>query len=60
MAAIPHPPVEESMKLFADRAGKIIFTHLNHTNPLLDPSSDECGQLRRAGFRIAEDGGEIV
>ncbi len=53
---VPHPFVKDSMNDFADIAGRIIFTHLNHSNPLLNPDSDESLELRSRGFRIADDG----
>jgi pyrroloquinoline quinone biosynthesis protein B len=34
---VPHPPIEETLDLLApEEAAKVRFTHLNHTNPLLD------------------------
>ncbi len=60
MKEIPHPFVEESMKLFdglsATERKKIHFIHFNHTNPLLNDSSDACKQVRTAGFSVAEEG----
>ena len=59
MSEIPHPFVEETMALFDQESAltkqKIIFIHLNHTNPLL---FDEQAQsnVRSRGFRIAEQG----
>jgi len=35
------------------------YTHVNNTNPILDPSSDEAKQVERAGFEIASDGAVI-
>ena len=35
------------------------FTHVNNTNPMLDPSSDEAKQVRDAGFELAADGAAI-
>ncbi len=58
IAEIPHPLVEESMKLFdslsAKEKEKIIFIHFNHTNPLLNEQSEEARLLKSKGFRIAE------
>jgi pyrroloquinoline quinone biosynthesis protein B len=35
---VPHPPIEETIaRLTDERAAKVRFTHLNHTNPVLDP-----------------------
>ncbi len=60
ISAVPHPFVVESMELFKqldpkDRE-KVIFTHFNHTNPLLDNTSLESKQVTDAGFRLAELG----
>jgi len=60
MAEIPHPFVAESLERFAalpaaERA-KIVFTHLNHTNPAADPGSAEATRVRAAGMSIARDG----
>ena len=60
MDDIPHPFVTESVERFAslpaaDR-GRIRFIHLNHTNPLLDPSSDAASAVERAGCSIASEG----
>lgn len=60
MSEIPHPFVTESMQLFdqlddAERA-RIIFIHINHTNPILDPDSDEYRDVIERGYRIAFEG----
>ncbi len=60
MSKIPHPLVEESMKLFStldkkDRK-KIYFTHLNHTNPLLREGSSEQKEVLSKNFNIAKEG----
>ncbi len=59
MADIPHPFIEESMKLFdglpdAEKA-KVRFIHFNHTNPVLDPESDARRHVTDAGYRVAEE-----
>jgi pyrroloquinoline quinone biosynthesis protein B len=60
MRAIPHPFVVESMALFADldddEKSRVIFIHMNHTNPLLIDGSDEQEAVRAAGFRVATEG----
>jgi len=47
IAEIPHPLVQESMKLFdsmpAKEKEKIMFIHFNHTNPLLNEQSKKQG-----------------
>jgi pyrroloquinoline quinone biosynthesis protein B len=60
MAEIPHPFVEESVKLLQDlpakEKAKVIFIHFNHTNPLIRKNSAERRELLRKGFRIADEG----
>ena len=55
---IPHPLVQESMKLFdsmpAKEKEKIMFIHFNHTNPLLNEQSEEARLVKSMGFRIAK------
>ena len=57
MSEIPHPFVEESISLFKDlpieEKQKIIFIHFNHSNPLLDPESDESKFVESQGFKLA-------
>lgn len=60
MSKIPHPFVTESMELLAelparDRA-KVWFIHMNHTNPLLNPESEESKLVQNKGFNIAVEG----
>jgi len=58
IAEIPHPLVQESMKLFdslsTKEKEKIIFIHFNHTNPLLNEQSEEAKLVKSKGFRIAK------
>lgn len=60
MNEIPHPFIEESILLFdtlpADDKKKIRFIHFNHTNPLLNESSDESRQTRLKGFTLIRQG----
>lgn len=60
---VPHPPVTESLDRFEElaRSGRtrIVFTHLNHSNPLVDPASAEAATVRERGFEIAQDGDVI-
>ncbi|HEY9116854.1 MAG TPA: MBL fold metallo-hydrolase, partial [Roseivirga sp.] len=60
MSLIPHPFTTESMELFKylsplDKA-KVYFIHANHTNPILDRTSDEFSEVIKAGFQVAEQG----
>ncbi|WP_281194553.1 MBL fold metallo-hydrolase [Halorubrum sp. F4] len=56
VADVPHPTVRSSMDVLDDADTEVAFTHLNHTNPLLDPGSDARARLESAGFRVAERG----
>lgn len=56
MAAVPHPPVTESIQVLADTNTTVYFTHHNHTNPLLTENSDARARLDEQGFRLAERG----
>jgi len=40
--------------------GRKIYTHINNTNPILAPDSDERRQVLAAGWEIAHDGMEIT
>ncbi|HEX9793214.1 MAG TPA: MBL fold metallo-hydrolase, partial [Planctomycetota bacterium] len=53
MTQIPHPTVLHTMDLIETAVGvsstKVIFTHLNHTNPLWDTGSEAAAELERRG-----------
>lgn len=60
---IPHPYIRTSMDLLEARVRegrRILFTHLNHSNPALDPSSEAAAEIRRRGFAVATEGREFV
>ena len=55
----PHPTVSETLKLIGEKkiGDPIIkFTHLNHTNPLYNNSSDEFLEVMKLGWNVAEEG----
>ena len=56
MSEIPHPFVLESLEKFKDldakEKNKIVFIHLNHTNPIAIPHSLESKKVLSQGFRI--------
>ncbi len=60
MSEIPHPLIEDTIrrlkKLPADQRRKIVFTHLNHTNPAVDPDSTATARITSAGMAVAKDG----
>ncbi|MEZ4523846.1 MAG: MBL fold metallo-hydrolase [Thermomicrobiales bacterium] len=57
---VPHPPVLETMDRLqgvADRGEtRIIFSHLNHSNPAVVAGSQEAEEVSRRGFEVAVDG----
>lgn len=60
MSAIKHPFVAESMALFEDMTeeekSRVIFIHMNHTNPLLIDGSKEQAIVTERGFKFAHEG----
>ena len=68
MAEVPHPFVTETIDRLRASSNlnpardyqKIYFIHFNHTNPLIDPLSQEAETVRALGFNVAEFGDEIA
>ena len=63
MSGFPHPFVSHSMTRFEpladDEKAKVRFIHMNHTNPLHNPDSEERQLVLDAGFNIADEGEEL-
>ena len=59
MSEIPHPFIEESMKLFSPLSAadkdKIYFIHFNHTNPVMRDTPEASAVLKQ-GYNLAEEG----
>ena len=59
MSLIPHPFIEESIRLFSPLSdkdkSKVHFIHFNHTNPVLHKNSDAFQEILSRGFQIAEE-----
>lgn len=53
---VGHPPVAHTLRLFADQRHKLVLTHLNHTNPVLDGDSPERAAVVQAGAQVASFG----
>jgi pyrroloquinoline quinone biosynthesis protein B len=52
-----HVPAEESLDVLKGvEVGRVVYTHLNHTNPMLDPDQGMAERVRGAGLEIAHDG----
>ncbi len=60
MSQIPHPFIAESMarfgKLPEKERRKIVFIHLNHSNPAIDPNGQAARNITEAGMSVAYDG----
>ena len=56
---IPHPFISDSLKMFSELncfdKEKIFFTHLNHSNPLLNKDSFEFKSLIDNGFKVLNE-----
>jgi pyrroloquinoline quinone biosynthesis protein B len=39
---------------------RVVFTHINNSNPMLDPTSEAARRVSERGFEIAYDGLEVV
>jgi pyrroloquinoline quinone biosynthesis protein B len=56
---IPHPLIPHSMDLLqrvVDDGNRVVFTHLNNTNPAHDESSDARRDIAARGFEVARAG----
>ena len=64
MSEVPHPFVQESTGLFSGLSStekqKIYFIHFNHTNPLIDKTSQDYKEVKSKGFNIAYEGLRIA
>ena len=58
-ATVPHPPVLQTLKMLGEKKQDdpdIIFTHLNHTNPLYNRGSEQYAEVERLGWSVAYQG----
>ena len=60
---IGHPLIRDSLDLLESRVAggslAVYFTHLNHSNPALDPAGPERAEIERRGFRVLAEGQRI-
>ena len=59
---VRHPLMTVTMDRLQSRvdAGlRVVFTHLNHSNPAVDPESAAAKAVRARGFEIARDGDRL-
>eukprot|EP00898_Chlorokybus_atmophyticus_P006061 jgi/Chlat1/6456/Chrsp45S06050 len=62
-STVPHPPVCETLKLLGTRQqgdSRVVFTHFNHTNPLLGGHIEARRCVEEAGWEIGEEGMTFV
>jgi pyrroloquinoline quinone biosynthesis protein B len=58
--SISHPLVPETMTYFRDIPTRLVLTHLNHTNPLLNPTSMERRAVESLGVEVAARGQRFI
>jgi pyrroloquinoline quinone biosynthesis protein B len=62
-AEIPHPLIRRTMDRLGERSTsispRVIFTHLNHSNPAMDPRSPAAEEILRRGYEVAAEGMEL-
>ena len=59
---VPHPSVKQTLELMGKRREddpRIIFIHLNHTNPLHYKSSEEYQKVEQMGWEVGIEGMEF-
>ncbi len=57
--AMGHVPISGpggSLPVLAELRGRVVYIHMNNTNPILDAGSPEASLVQRAGIEIAMDG----
>lgn len=61
--AMGHVPISGpggSLPALAELRGRVVYIHMNNTNPILDAASPEASLVQRAGIEIAIDGMEFT
>lgn len=60
---VKHPLIRRTIELLSGRVRdgslEVYFTHLNHSNPALDPASEAAREIGAAGFAVLADGQEL-
>jgi len=60
--AMGHVPIAGpggSFPILTELRGRVVYIHINNTNPILDAGSPETSLVQRAGIEIAMDGMEL-
>jgi pyrroloquinoline quinone biosynthesis protein B len=59
MSEIPHPFIVETLERLRaappELRSRVVFTHLNHTNPAANPGSDSARRIRELGCSVARE-----
>ena len=50
---VPHPSIVEIIEIFGKPSNQFNLIHLNHSNPALNPDSEEYQQILELGYQIA-------
>lgn len=53
---VAHPLIPDTLAFFGPPASRLVLTHLNHTNPVLDEGSEERALVYRSGATVARQG----
>ncbi|MHA2105763.1 MAG: MBL fold metallo-hydrolase [Candidatus Hodarchaeales archaeon] len=54
---VPHPPIKSTIEILGKNFhSDFYFTHINHTNPVLNSQSDETEFLTKSGYKLASEG----
>jgi pyrroloquinoline quinone biosynthesis protein B len=53
---VAHPLVPDTLDFFAEMSTRLILTHFNHTNPVLDTDSQEAATVAASGAQVASTG----
>ncbi len=63
ISQVKHPLITDSMirlnEWVASGQGRVFFTHLNHSNPALEPNSEARREIEARGFAVLEEGQEL-
>lgn len=63
LSEIGHPLIRDSLKrlgpVLRESGPRVLFTHLNHSNPALRPDSESRQRIEAAGFEVAVEGMEF-
>jgi pyrroloquinoline quinone biosynthesis protein B len=60
MGHLPVSGPDGTLARFRDLPARLVFTHVNNSNPMLDPGSEATARVREFGAEIAYDGMEVT